>query len=366
MRWNMKGIDVAKWNLQKDKKGNLLSLDWKKIKADGVRFAIIKVINKQGRKEEGFDLNYNGAISAGLPVDVYNYSYATTVAKAVSDAKIVLSVIKGKKVDTVWLDVEDKCQQNIGVTLLNIIKAYQEVIEEAGYNFGVYTGLSFYNSYIKHYASRIDCPFWIARYYNSYKEMDFSETPLASKKPSILNDLWGWQYTSSGKVDGIAGNVDLNIQYGIEKTKEDKSVEDTGIAEYSLAKDGNRYISTNFKVKEFRCRDGSDSILVDVDFVKDKLQKIRDHFGVPVTINSAYRTAAYNKKVGGASGSYHLKGQAFDIVVKGKTPAEVATYAYRIGIPGIIRYNTFVHVDSRSTKYYARNNNGKVTKLTGF
>lgn len=139
-----------------------------------------------------------------------------------------------------------------------------------------------------------------------------------------------------------------------------------GIVEYSLSKDGNKTVSANFKVKEFRCKDGSDKILVDVDFVRDKLQKIREHFGVPVVINSAYRTTAYNQKVGGAFGSYHLKGQAFDIVVKGKTPAEVAKYAQQIGITGIIQYNTFVHVDSRKTKYWARNDNGKVTVKSGF
>ena len=135
---------------------------------------------------------------------------------------------------------------------------------------------------------------------------------------------------------------------------------------YSLKKDGETSISKNFKVKEFRCKDGSDTILVDVDFVRNYLQMIREHFGVPVTINSAYRTSAHNTKVGGAKNSYHVKGQAFDIVVKGVTPAEVAKYAQKIGIPGIIQYNTFTHVDSRNGKYYARNNNGKVTKLNSF
>ncbi|MBO5208472.1 MAG: glycoside hydrolase family protein [Lachnospiraceae bacterium] len=148
--------------------------------------------------------------------------------------------------------------------------------------------------------------------------------------------------------------------------KESTVTEQSGIVEYSLSRDGNKYIAKNFQVKEFRCKDGSDKILVDVDFVKDKLQKIRDHFGAPVTINSAYRTVTYNKKVGGASKSYHMAGQAFDIVVKGKTPAEVARYAQQIGVTGIIQYNSFVHVDSRNTKYWARNDNGKVTVKSGF
>lgn len=123
------------------------------------------------------------------------------------------------------------------------------------------------------------------------------------------------------------------------------------IREYSLAADGNKAVSANFKVKEFCCKDGSDRILVDVDFVKDKLQKIRDHFDAPVTINSAYRTPEYNVKVKGAKASYHLQGRAFDIVVKGRTPQEVARYAQTLGIPGIIQYNGFVHVDGREVKY---------------
>lgn len=139
-----------------------------------------------------------------------------------------------------------------------------------------------------------------------------------------------------------------------------------GIKEYSLKEDGSKAVSKNFKVKEFRCKDGSDKILIDADFVKDKLQKIRNHFGAPVTINSAYRTPEYNAKVKGAKESYHLQGRAFDIVVKDHTPQEVARYAQSLGIPGIIQYNGFVHVDSRASKYWARDNNGKRTVVNGF
>lgn len=138
------------------------------------------------------------------------------------------------------------------------------------------------------------------------------------------------------------------------------------VREYSLAGDGNMAVSKNFKVKEFRCKDGDDKILIDVNFVKGKLQKIRDHFDAPITINSAYRTPEYNAKVKGAKASYHLQGRAFDIVVKGYTPQEVAQYAQTLGILGIIQYNGFVHVDSRTTKYWARDSNGKRTGVNGF
>lgn len=138
------------------------------------------------------------------------------------------------------------------------------------------------------------------------------------------------------------------------------------VRKYSLEADGNTAVSKNFKVKEFRCKGGEDEILIDVDFVKDKLQKIRDHFDAPVTINSAYRTPEYNAKVKGTKASYHLQGRAFDIVVKGHTPQEVARYAQTLGILGIIQYNEFVHVDSREVKYWARDNGSKAVKARGF
>lgn len=141
---------------------------------------------------------------------------------------------------------------------------------------------------------------------------------------------------------------------------------ESSVVEYSLKADGDKHISANFKVREFRCKDGSDRILIDARFVRDKLQAIRDCFRAPVTINSAYRTAAYNKKVGGASKSYHLQGKAFDIVVKGHTPQEVAQCAQGLGINGIIQYNTFVHVDSRPVRCWARDNNGKITVKNSF
>lgn len=138
------------------------------------------------------------------------------------------------------------------------------------------------------------------------------------------------------------------------------------IQQFSLKKDGEKQISMHFKVREFRCKDGSDPILIDTEFVRTKLQGIRDFFGMPVTINSAYRTGAYNSKVGGAVKSYHLTGQAFDIMIKDTAPQEVARYAQKIGVPGIIQYNTFVHVDSRNVAYYARDNGAIVTKVKSF
>lgn len=120
---------------------------------------------------------------------------------------------------------------------------------------------------------------------------------------------------------------------------------------YSKAKDGDKKITANFKVREFACSDGSDPIFISHDLV-EVLQKIRNHFGAAVTINSAYRTPGKNKAVGGATYSQHLYGTAADITVKGVKPADVATYAESLltNYGGVGRYATFTHVDVRATK----------------
>ena len=122
---------------------------------------------------------------------------------------------------------------------------------------------------------------------------------------------------------------------------------------YSLKTDGETKLAANFKVKEFRCKDGSDGIKVDTDLV-ELLQKIRTHFGKPLTINSGYRTKTYNTKVGGAPASKHLYGKAADIRVSGTEPLAVAKYAEEIGALGIGWYKgqAFTHVDTRANKVY--------------
>ena len=123
------------------------------------------------------------------------------------------------------------------------------------------------------------------------------------------------------------------------------------IKAYSLAKDGTTYISKNFRVREFACKDGSDPIFIDDELV-GVLQQIRDHFGKAVTITSAFRTASHNKKVGGAKYSQHLYGKAADIKVSGVAASVVADYVETLmpGTGGIGRYSTFTHVDVRKVK----------------
>ena len=130
------------------------------------------------------------------------------------------------------------------------------------------------------------------------------------------------------------------------------------IRQYSFAKNGNRRLAPDFKVRELRCRDGTDTVMVD-EVLTVVLQCIREHFGKPVTITSGYRTAAHNAAVGGAKSSQHLLGRAADIRVQGTSVEDVAAYAESL-MPdwgGVGRYPAkagraagWVHVDTRPNK----------------
>ena len=131
-----------------------------------------------------------------------------------------------------------------------------------------------------------------------------------------------------------------------------------GIKQYGVMADGNRRLAPDLKVRELRCRDGADTVMVD-EALTVVLQCIREHFGKPVTITSGYRTASHNTKVGGSKSSQHLLGRAADIQVLDTDPLAVAAYAESLmpGWGGVGRYPVkagrakgWVHVDTRPNK----------------
>ena len=193
---SLTGIDVSSYQG---------TINWWAVKQNGIDFAILKVIRKDLNSDKKFEENWKNCEAYGMKVQgVYNYSYATTVAKARSDAKRVIAILGNRK-PMVWMDVEDAVMKNLGKNLISIINAYGKVITDAGLAFGVYTGESFYKTYIKPYGG-VSYPMWIARYGKNNGKCDVKYQPQV---PNMV----GWQYTSKGRVSGIVGNVDMNVWY---------------------------------------------------------------------------------------------------------------------------------------------------------
>ena len=202
-----RGIDISSYNK---------ITNYSAIKSDGCDFAIIKIIRKDLNVDKAFVSNLQSLSNVGIKVSgCYNYSYATTVQKAITDAQKVVAIQKQYNTKlTVWMDVEDKSLMNLRHGLIDIINAYKKVIADAGYYCGLYTGQSFYNSYIKPYVKDLNMTsreMWIARYYKGNTVMTIKDTLDYTKLP--LNNIHGWQYSSKGKVNGISGNVDLDEIY---------------------------------------------------------------------------------------------------------------------------------------------------------
>lgn len=137
---------------------------------------------------------------------------------------------------------------------------------------------------------------------------------------------------------------------------------------YSVKRDGReKKLAANFALGELASKDGADEVLVD-DGLPVLLQQIRDHFKVPVTINSGYRSPAHNAAVGGVKNSQHTLGTAADIVVRGVSPLEVAQYAEHL-MPdrgGIGVYLGFTHVDVRRPRARWDNRSGAEVAVPGW
>lgn len=198
-----KGIDISTY--QKN-------LNYQALKDAGVDFAILKIIDKQGNMDSMYTQHSLNLDALGIKIQaVYNYSYAVNVDQAVYMANKVLEYL-GNRQCAVCLDVEDNVQKTLGSGLIDIINAYQAVVENSGRSFLLYTGLSFWKTYIAPYQTNLRCKqLWIARYNKGYTEMDFSEDPDQNYKP--MDGIMAWQYTSSGKIKGIDGRIDLNVMY---------------------------------------------------------------------------------------------------------------------------------------------------------
>ena len=191
------GIDVSHW--QGD-------IQWAKV-AQNKDFAIIRCTSgRSNALDSKFPANLRGALAQGMPIGVYRYGYATTVAAARAEAAAVLDAIDGYDMPCgVWYDAEDASQRALPrATLTAIVKAFCEAVTAGGYPVGIYCNQDWYDNVLDTDALG-KYPFWVARYGTNDGRMH--------TKPRVDGELWGWQYTSRGRVSGISGNVDLDVMY---------------------------------------------------------------------------------------------------------------------------------------------------------
>lgn len=213
----MYGIDVS------DNQGYI---NWAKVKAAGVQFAIMRSVRHSGNPDKQLASNIKGCIECGIPFDFYKYSYALTPAEARAEVKRVVEVLAmygvvPSKDTVIWADIEDATQMALSTAALTeVVQAFKAEVLASGFEFGLYMGKYRYeNKEID--LNLFDDHTWIARYYNGYNVMNFADKPNEKYIPTVkTGTLWGWQYTSSGRVDGISGNVDLNeCYYNIKDTE---------------------------------------------------------------------------------------------------------------------------------------------------
>lgn len=182
------------------------NIDYAKVKASGIGGVILRCgrtywgeIRVAG--DDTFEKHYKGFKAVGMPVGVYYYSAANTTAKAREEANFVLNVLKGKQLELpVYFDVENNERQKplSKQELTDVTKAFCEVIEKAGYYIGIYASSSWLKDELDmNQLNNYDV--WVAHY--------------GVSKPSYTGSYGMWQYTSSGSVAGISGDVDLSYCY---------------------------------------------------------------------------------------------------------------------------------------------------------
>lgn len=182
------------------------------------------------------------------------------------------------------------------------------------------------------------------------EEFAAATAAFAASDPAQIR---GWQARLGVEADGRVGPITqdalkANRPEGVAtRLLEFNGHKDGSATRYSLREHGPDFrLGENFTLVEFASRDGADEVFNHPALVV-LVENVREHFGKPVTINSGYRSAAHNRRIGGARSSRHVMGLAADIVVdKGAVaPKKVAEYIETLGAGGIGRYNTFTHVD---------------------
>lgn len=181
-----KGIDVSKWQG---------TIQWNLVRQDGVEFAIIRAAAGQ-TPDPNSEVNIRGALAAGIPVGLYLYSYAQTPQQAQKEAELLIQLAKNHDIQyPLAIDMEDNVQKNLtNAQRTDIALAFAEKIRDAGFIPMLY-------------ASK----YWLENLFDRDRlgELEIWVAQWASQ--NTYNGKYGmWQYSSTGKINGISGNVDLD------------------------------------------------------------------------------------------------------------------------------------------------------------
>lgn len=184
------GIDVSRYQGE---------IDWESVKKSGVEFAILRLgFGKDFANQDDACFLYNAkeCERLGIPYGTYLYSYAGNTADAASEAAHALRLLKGRTpVYPLFYDLEEENNLQGGKQgVLAIAKCFVQKIEAGGFSAGIYACKSWHETYLTD--PWFDTlPRWVAQYYSR----------------CTLKKRWDiWQYSASGKVDGIAGKVDMD------------------------------------------------------------------------------------------------------------------------------------------------------------
>lgn len=207
----IRGIDVSAWQGK---------IDWETVAAYGMDFVLLRITEAGNVIDSCFERNFSECRKHNIPVGVYKYSYAMTIAEIQNEARKVVSVLNGRKLQfPVFLDLEHHNQRALGSESIHkLAEAFRKIIVDAGYQFAIYCNVDWYNTVICSHLKKYE--FWIARY-------------PANDTGNIVERLRpdfgvGWQYSSKAKIPGINGAVDRNVFYKDYKDGEKKG--DTEVA----------------------------------------------------------------------------------------------------------------------------------------
>ena len=194
------GIDVSRWNEE---------INWTKVKEAGINYAIIRAgyrgsVTGSLVEDKYFRKNIEGATEAGLPVGLYFFTQATTEVEAVEEASMVLALCKEYDITyPIFIDTE-KAGENGRANELDkktrtaVCQAFCETIRNGGYKAGIYASKNWFENRLDRNILSDDIYIWLAQY---------------GDEVTYDGKYHMWQYTSSGRVLGIEGRVDLNLSY---------------------------------------------------------------------------------------------------------------------------------------------------------